>query len=210
MTRRRNKSIQKKLPTRIITGPCRSASMYCTHLQTEESDKPGGSYEKSSPRILIKKTDLKTLKAIKGAIKSAAQSMFGSNVNIKSRKFGYPLRDGDEERRDPDFKGGREYKGCMFMNTKCFGSLPKLVDPGGVAVIDTEERIEMLVSGYYFRFSLTLKPYDKEGNKGVRANLNSLMFIKKGERLDGDIDPEEEFAEYADSAYDGDDDGGDD
>lgn len=183
----------KKVNTRLVTGKARSSYMFTNSLQKNEG-KDGTEYKTASTRILIPKKDTETVEAIEEAIETAAQAKFGSSVNIHSKKFNYPLRDGDEELADGEVEG-KEYKGHYFMNTKCYDRLPGLVDQDGVKVEDPEEREQMCVSGYYFRFSITFKAFDNE-SKGVRVELNNIMFLDEGDRLDNSMDPEDEFADY--------------
>lgn len=201
---KKDKGKTEKTTTRIVTGICRSSYMFCTQLETVEP-KEGGSgktYKKASTRILIPKRDKKTIRTIEAAIKRAAIARFGNDVKVKSRKFSYPLRDGDEELEDGELEG-KEYENHYFMNSKCYDRLPKVVGPDAVPIEDTEELEDVLVSGYHFRFSITLKAFDNE-SKGVRVDLNNIMFIKEGERLDGNMDAEDEFADYAEDSGGGD------
>ena len=64
-----------------------------------------------------------------------------------------PLRDGDEELEEGEVKGDY-HKGHMFLNTKRYSSLPQVVDKDSQRIEDTEKLSSILVSGYYFRFSL--------------------------------------------------------
>ncbi|MBL4909157.1 MAG: DUF2815 family protein, partial [Alteromonadaceae bacterium] len=101
-----------------------------------------------------------------------------------------------------------EAKGMWMLSTSCY-KVPQLVDKSGQRVIDPEELEEMMVSGNYFLFSVTMKGFDNE-SKGVRAELNNLMFQKTGERLDGSASAESDFGDYATDSDDDDDDDDDD
>lgn len=184
----------KKTSCRIVTGKCRSSYMFCTSLQEKEGQ-DGSKYKIASTRVLIPKRDKKKLEEMRKAIERAAVAKFGRDVNIKSRKFNYPLRDGDEELEDGEVSG-KEYENHYFMNTKCYDRLPKVVGPDAVAIEDRDELMEVLVSGYYFYFSITFKAFDNE-SKGVRVELNNIMFLEEGDRLDNTVNAEDEFADYA-------------
>ena len=189
-------------PTRGITGVCRSSYMFCRELTRQKDDDP----LTVRTSILIPKKDKATVKAIKDAIKAAAQKKFGPDVKIKAKSFGIPLRDGDQELEDEEVSG-KEYKDHYFMSAKGY-KLPGVVDENGSKVEDPSDLDAIIVSGFYYRFSLTFRGYDIE-SKGVRAVLNNIMFIKEGERLDGGSTAEEDFGEFASASADEDEDEGD-
>ena len=185
--------------TKVITGVCRSSYMFLNEL-TPPKDKNGNVKEGAHmcrTSIIIPKKDKETIKKIRVAIKRAAEAKMGADVNVKARKFLNPLRDADAEMESGDFEpdNPKDYKGCYFLNAKGY-KLPGLVDAENNPIIDQEEREEILVSGYYFRFSISFRGFDNE-SKGVRVLLNNLMFIKEGERLDGGKSAEEDFEDYA-------------
>jgi len=153
--------------------------------------------KKCQTMILIPKSDKKTVKAIQKAIDVAHQAKFGKPANAKSSKNKYPLKDGDVELENENVEG-ECYEDHYYIN--CTGyKIPGLVDKTGERIEDPDEREEICVSGNYFRFSITLKGYENDKNKGVRAILNNLMFTNEGERLDGSMKAEDEFAEFAEA-----------
>ncbi len=173
----------KKDPTRVVTGVCRSSFMFVNQLEADDNGN-----KKCRTQIIIKKSDKATIAKLDKAINAASMKKFGKKAAKNSRSFGYPLRDADKEIKDGTFEPAdpKVYKNCYFMNTTAY-KLPGLVDQDNELIEDPDERAEMAVSGFYFRFSVTMKGYDKDGNKGVRAELNNMMFIKEGERLDGGV-----------------------
>ena len=186
-------------PTRVVTGKVRSTFMRCGELYADDKDN-----KVCTTGILIPNGDKKTLKAIKKAIDAAAQKKFGKTFGPDSKKYSYPLRDGDAELEAGD-KEGEEYEGNMFISTaKCYKA-PQLVDKAKKKVEDFEDREEILVSGNYFFMSLSFKGYDVDGNSGVRCQLNNLMFAGEGERLDGGKSAESDFEDI--DAVDSDDEG---
>lgn len=188
--RNRDKDTKGKTDTRVKTGVCRSSYMFCNRLETDEHGN-----KKCRTAILIPKKDTKTVKAIEAAIKAAATEKFGNDINVKSRKFKYPLRDGDAELADGDITGDH-MKDHYFINATGY-KLPGVVDEDLNPIDDPEELEDILVSGYYFRFSITMKAFDNE-SRGVRAVLNNIMFVKEGDRLDGGVSAEDDFADFAD------------
>jgi len=187
----------KNNPSKMVTGVVRSSFMRCTKL--EEDDKGN---KKCGSMFIIPKKDKRTIAKAEKAIEAASQKKFGKKAVKNSRNWSYPLRDGDKEAKDgslPESVDPKTVKGCYFINTNAY-KLPGLVDEDNEVVEDFEDREKMLMSGFYFKVSITFKGFDNE-SKGVRAELNNVMFIKEGERLDGGVAADSE---------DWDDDGADD
>lgn len=184
------KSGKKRDATKVITGKCRSSYMFCREL-TMATDKDGNPTGNKTCRsaVLIDKSDKETLKKVRAAIEAAAVKKFGSDVNTKAKKFKNPLRDGDEELEDGDIEG-EAFENKFFFNTTGY-KLPGVVDEDGERIEDPDELDSIVVSGYYFRFSVTAKGFDNE-SRGVRFVLNNLMFMEEGERLDGSVSAEKE------------------
>lgn len=186
---------KKKNPAKVVTGVCRSSYLFVRELRHKEED---GVVDTDSPktcgvRIIIKKSDKDTLKQIEKAVKFAAEKKFGKGVKMSGKKFQLPLHDGDEELKEGDLEGD-EYKKHHYLNSRAY-SLPQIADENGTRIIDPEELDSVLTSGYYFHFSVTFKGFDRKGNKGVRVELNNLMFVKEGDRLDGGANAEDDFAD---------------
>ena len=194
---------------KVIVGtnknPGRSTFMFCRILKEPED---GEGSAKGKCAILFPKSDKKMKKKVDDAILAAGKKKFGDKFKLGG-KYLSPIRCGTEMFEDEDYTVGEEAKDMWMLSTSCY-KVPQLVDKSGQRVIDPEELEEMMVSGNYFLFSVTMKGFDNE-SKGVRAELNNLMFQKKGERLDGSASAESEFGDYAtDSDYDDDDDDDDD
>lgn len=201
---KKDKPTTSTTPTKVIIGPCRSSYMFSNELTYDKSDKDQSKGKRCKATAIVRKKDKKMVKAIKRAIRKAAETKFGSDVKMKSNKFIYPLRDADKEMKNGDIEFSKDLVGCYFIKTTAY-RLPGLVDQFNTPVEDRDEREELLVSGYYFIFSITFKPFDNE-SKGVRAELNNLMFRKEGPRLDGGMAPEDEFGNFADDEDDEDED----
>ena len=194
----------KKNPQKVVTGVVRSSFMFLNNL--EEDDKGN---KKCKSMFIIPKKDKTTIAKCEKAIDAASQKKFGKKANRNSRSFGYPLRDADKEHKEGTLPESIDYKtvkGCYFLNSNAY-KLPGLVDADNEVVEDKDERESMLVPGYYFKVSLTFKGYDTD-SKGVRAEINNLMFIKEGERLDGGVAADSEEWDSDGSDYDGDEDEG--
>lgn len=199
--------------SKVILGsskkPARSTFMFCATLKepTEEEKAKGYKAATGKSAFLFSKKDKDTYNRVIKAITAAGKKKFGDSFKFKmdSRKYNSPIHDGDELYNDPDYATGKEAKGMWVVNTKCY-KVPQLVDKQNQRVLDPEEIEDIMTSGNYFLASVTFKAYDNE-SKGIRGELNNLMFIKEGEHLDGSADAETDFADYAmDSDYDDDDD----
>ena len=139
--------------------------------------------------MIFKKADLAEWKAVAQAICNAAAKKFGEDINKWPKNLKCPMRDGDEDR------DGAEYEGAIFMNggTK---NKPGLVDRVLNPIMSRDE----FYSGCYARASLTFYPYDVKGNKGVGTGLNNLIFWEEGDRLDGSVKAEDDFADWKDES----------
>lgn len=191
-------------PAKVITGKARSTMMFVTKFTT--TDKDGKTVDPHvSTGILIPKKDKKTIKAIEKAIEVAAKKK-GLKVRKGSSKFNYPLRDCDVEIENGDFEpqDPKPYKNMMYVKAKAW-KIPGLVDASNDRIEDVDDRGEMCVSGFWFRFSITFKGFINE-SEGVRVELNNMMFVKEDERLDGGASAESDFENYAIDDDDDDDD----
>ncbi len=203
-----DKKTKSATPTKVIIGSCRGSYMFLNELKYDKKDTDKTKGKRCKATAIVRKKDKKMVKKCKVAIKKAAKLKHGSDVKVKSKKFIYPLRDADKEMEDGDIPFSKDLVGCYFIKTTAY-KLPQLVDQYNKLVEDPEEREELLTSGFYYVFSITFKGFDNE-SKGVRAELNNLMFRKEGPRMDGGMDAEDEFGDYADDADDDDDDDYDD
>lgn len=182
--------------TSRIKDPCRvivpGRGLYMSQLlrldypKDESGKTTTEDYKTCGCRVLIPKKDRALEKRIRAAIKAACIKKFGKMI-VREGRDGYPLLDGDEALNDDlEGKKGPEFKKHFYINCKSFNRLPGLVDADGDVVEDPEEKADLCVSGWYYKFSLTFKGSDKGTNR-VRCEINNLMFVKEGERLDGGI-----------------------
>lgn len=135
-----------------------------------------GQTPKYSVSLLIPKNDMKTINAIKAAVKAAAEdglhTKFGGKIpaNLKS-----PLRDGDEERpEDPN------YAGHYFMNCSS-NSKPIIVDRRREQITNEDE----VYSGCYAHVAVNFYAYNTSGNRGVACGLGNIQKVADGEPLGG-------------------------
>ena len=178
--------------TNIKTGVVRASFV---HVFSPWGD---GDDAKYSLLALVKKDDKRTIKAINEAIEAAKElgkdKCWGGKIPKNLRT---PLRDGDEEKDTEEYP---EYEGCYFMNTS---SKRK---PG--VVNRQKERLEYeeeFKSGDYCKLSLNFYPYSFNGNNGISAGLNNVLFWEEGEALGGGrVSAENDFADEFDEDDDDD------
>lgn len=169
--------------TRVKTPVFRSSYAF-VH---EPKETPNGDL-KYTICMIFNKDDKDELKQVVQAIANAAAGRFGVDPNKWPKNLKCPLRDGDEERDNP------EYENAYFMNGGNKNK-PGIVDANVQPITDREE----FYSGCYARASLSFYSYDVQGNKGVGTGLNNLMFVRDGGRLDGAVAAEDDFAEFRDA-----------
>lgn len=176
----------KRTGTKVTTGKVRLSYAHLFEPHAIEGNDP-----KYSVSVLIPKTDIETLKAIKEAVaeaKELGKGKFGGKVpaNLKT-----PLRDGDEERPDDE-----AYVGCYFLNASSKNK-PGVVDLSVQPVLDATE----VYSGCYGRLTLNFYAYSASGNKGVAAGLGNVQKLADGGPLGGFTRAEDDF-DSVDSAED--------
>lgn len=178
--------MNKTNPRKVVTDEARLSYLF-VHTPHAIAD---GQASKYSCSTIIPKDDVKTINAVKEAIKAAyeeGKSKFGKNAptleNIKT-----PLRDGDAERPDDP-----AYKNSYFINANSTRK-PQVVDADCNPIID-ENGIK---SGDYGRVCIMMYAYNANGNKGIAAGLQSIMKLRDGEALGGVSSPKDDFLPFAD------------
>ena len=164
---------------KVVTGKVRLSyvTLFAARAQKE------GQKAKFSVLLLIPKSDTKTVADIRAGVEAAKQEgatqHFGGKVPAGLRT---PLRDGDLEKDDP------EYKGHWFMNCSSMNR-PQVVDQSLQPILDADR----VYSGCYGRVSIDLYAYNQSGNKGIAAGLNNVQFLADGEPLSGRSRAEADF-----------------
>lgn len=153
---------------------------------------PGSTDEKYSVSLLIPKSDTDTIQKIEQGIAAAREAgveKFGKKFPTNPKTT---FRDGDEERPDDP-----AYKDHMFLNctSKTKPGIIKAAPRGSatktIEITDPEE----FYSGCYGKAVVNFFAYDSQGNKGVSAGLNNLMFTRDGEAFAGKAAAEDDFAD---------------
>ncbi|HBS60857.1 MAG TPA: DUF2815 domain-containing protein [Firmicutes bacterium] len=193
---------QDNQTTKVITGKVRLS--FIALLAPSSID---GGDEKFSAVLMIPKDDKNTIKMVKAGVDAAKE-------NGKSKKWGgkippsldLPLHDGDTEK---DLEKYPEFADHYYINAKST-TKPEVVKPIGKGadgkmkfqeITDSTE----IYSGCYARVSLNFYPFDKKGNKGVAAGLNSVVKVQDGEFLGGRSSAQDDFANVEFDDYEDDD-----
>lgn len=141
---------------------------------------------KYSVSLIIPKSDTKTIKAIQDAVEQAKQdgkAKFGGRIpaNLK-----LPLRDGDIERPEDE-----AYADSYFINANSKDK-PQIVDKQVQPILDRNE----VYSGCYARVSISIYPFNTNGNRGIACGLGNIQKIADGEPLGGRTRAEDDFDSY--------------
>lgn len=115
-----------------------------------------------------------------------SRTVWGGTV---PKKLSVALRDGDEEKEDPN------YEGMMFVNANSYKRKPRLCNKKTLEPLEEDA----FYPGCWVVASINFYPYDKKGNKGIACGLNDVMFWRDDEPF-GATPPslEEAFGEFAD------------
>lgn len=171
---------------KVITGKVRFSYVHVW----EPTSINDGEDKKYSVSLIIPKADKKTIAKINQAIEAAKEA--GKTSKFKGKipaKLKTPLRDGDEERPEDE-----AYANSYFLNASAY-SKPGVVDRNINPILDQDE----FYSGCYGVASITLFPFNANGNMGIAAGLNHVMKTADGEPLGGRSTAESDFAELADA-----------
>lgn len=180
----------KEAPTKVITGVARLSYPHIWEPSAIEE----GQEKKYSCALIIPKSDVKTIEAIKTAVEAAKQAgkeKFGGKIPTTLK---LPLRDGDVERPEDEV-----YAGCYFINANA-KTKPGIVDKNASPILDQDE----VYAGCFVRASLTFYAFNTSGNKGIACGLNHIMKVKDGDPLGGRTTAENDFADIVGQADDDD------
>lgn len=139
--------------------------------------------------LIISKDDVEGIKAIKSAIVSAFKEKFGEDKKKHPKVWDNCLRDGD----DKDNSEGTVYENAYYINAKSQHQ-PGIVGPNGRPLFNVAEEV---YSGMLCRLSVNFYGWKNAGKSGVGVGLNNVMKTGEGERLDGKLNAENEFAAFA-------------
>lgn len=97
-----------------------------------------------------------------------------------------PLRDGDAEVATGN--RGKEYAGMVFMSAKSWRPIG-VVNPQNQPILDPDE----LYSGCWANVQIAYKWFDRQGNKGIRVEINLVQKVRDDDRFDGADSAEDVF-----------------
>ena len=135
--------------------------------------------EKDYSMQIILPKDHPQVEQIKKAITEVAKEHFGEKIKLSMLKI--PLRDGDTQ--------------------------PQIVNKYNEFASE-KDLDDYCYSGATFCVSVNFYAFDKNGNRGVSAALNAVMLRKQTERIDGSVNAQAEFGEFAEKPAQGGDFGG--
>ena len=147
--------------TKVVTGVVR-----LSYANVWEPKSINGGKEKFSTSIIIPKSDVKTVEAIRKAIDAAIEEGIGKFGGKKPARgsLKLPLRDGDTERDD------EAYRDSWFLNANSI-TAPQIVDSHVQPILDRSE----VYSGCYARVSLSFYAFNSNGNRGVACGLGNIQ-----------------------------------
>lgn len=168
---------------KVVTGKVRLSYEHVWEPAAIKDSDP-----KYSVSLIIPKSDKKTIKAIQDAIEQAKEdgkAKFGGKIpaNLK-----LPLRDGDIERPEDE-----TYADSYFINANSKDK-PQIVDRNVQPILDKNE----VYSGCYARVSVSIYPFNTNGNRGIACGLGNIQKIADGEPLGGRTRAEDDFDSYED------------
>ena len=163
-------------PTKVITG----VKTRWSYANVWEPKSINGGAPKYSVSLIIPKSDVKTVTALKNAIQAAydegQSKLKGSSKSVPAlSSIKNPLRDGDLERPDD-----ATYKDSYFINANS-ATAPGIVDAARQPILEHSE----VYSGVYGRASINLYAFNSNGNKGIACGLGNIQKLEDGEPLGG-------------------------
>ena len=173
-------------PTKVIT----SKDTRWSYVNVWEPKAIGeNATPKYSVSLIIPKSDVKTITAIKRAIECAYKEgesrLKGNAKTVPSLStLKQSLRDGDLERPDDP-----AYANSYFVNANST-TAPGIVDADCNPILTHSE----VYSGVYGRASITFYAFNSNGNRGIACGLNNLQKIRDGEPLGSKASAESDFS----------------
>ena len=177
---------------KIILKNVRCGYVFVTR-RGKDKVKTDGTVEqgKYSIQVMMQK-DHPQLKELRGLIATVAKEKFGPDVKAGMLKL--PLRDGDAEREEDDFKNVFFFNSTSNTSPGIVNKYNKPPTPG-----DLEE---YCFSGAIFHVSVEVKGFSNPEKKGVTTYLKNVMLRDKAPRLDNQTAAKDDFADYAEDAID--------
>lgn len=204
----------------MSNNPCRilipARLSYC-HIaeprpDDERTNDEGNPLYSYATQCIISKADKATQKKIQMAVQHAIAKKFGKDkvkAYMQNPNFKKPLRDADAEDRE-----GAEYKNTVFFNCRTnakfnnakdideadpnaapYAGRPGCVLKNRTRLTSVNDISKHIYSGAYVYISVTAYYFKATGAQGIAFGLNNVMKDRDGERLDGTVDADDEFAD---------------
>jgi hypothetical protein len=160
----------------VVTGKSRLSFPHLFEAHAFDED----SKAKFSTRVIIPKSDTKTIDAINAEVDRVFKE--GKEKTFKGKlpkMWLHPLKDGDEEYPDDD-----AYASAYYVNatsTRRPGVAVKLTGDEFRRAAEDED----VYGGVYARVGLGFGAYNVGANKGVSCYLNNVMIVDEGTRMSG-------------------------
>lgn len=148
---------------------------------------------KYTATLLIPKTDTEMIQQIMQAFEAARQeaaSPTGCWKGVVPPQPPMTLYDGDAQKASGD-SWGEECKGHYVLRTGSTQA-PQVVDQYGKKILDASK----VYSGCWCYVSVNMFGYSSNGNRGLSAGLNNVMFAKDDEPFGAVSNPNVDFAQF--------------
>lgn len=178
----------KRINTKVITGP---DTRWAYVNAWEPKAMYHGGKPKFSVRLIIPKTDEKTVENIRAAIKAAYDESidrlrYSDGTLPALDDIFSPLLDGDA----PGLRNAQDYAGCWYINANS-DYPPGIVDKNKVPITRHSE----VYSGVYGRASITFYAFNGGTRRGIACHLSNLQKVRDGESLGHNIPACDDFKE---------------
>ena len=169
---------------KVITGKIRfsfAGQLYVPKPNEQGVDKFGCS-------LLIPKTDKDTIAKMQAAHEFILRQKVSGQPEEFYKQFPKTVHDGDGVRPSDGTAYSKECKGHWVVSVAS-NEKPEIVDE------NLQPMMDKINSGDYGRVSLNAY-YFSGKNKGVTFGLNNVMFLERGERIDGRTDAATDFGTF--------------
>jgi hypothetical protein len=172
---------ESKLPTeRMTTAKARLSYPY---LFTPQKATEPGQKDKYGT-VLIFEKDVDTRPMREAAMRVAIARWPDAPNMFRAGKLRWPFRN------DPETVKAKGYpEGSSFIGSNAGSNKPGVVDASLNDVLNPDEAY----AGRYVFANVTVKTWEKRGNKGVSFFLNNVQILEHGERLDGRRSAQDDF-----------------
>ncbi len=126
--------------------------------------------------VLIFEKDVDTRPMREAAMRVAIARWPDAPNMFRTGKLRWPFRNDPETVKDKGYP-----EGSSFIGSNAGPNRPGVVDANCQDVTDPD----LAYAGRYVFATVTVKTWDKRGNKGVSFFLNNVQLLEDGERLDG-------------------------